>query len=234
MFNQVSPPLISRRPRIVPCLWTPSPSRLLGSTTSLLLLSKSYQAVISKSSVIWALPRAGTQLKLCLAPNEGHKKKTLGNLSRFTSCLVFSFRFLYLLPLSVNFFMVLIIQRPFFAWRAFLFASSCFWMRQSQPLIDQLSQLQMTSLQLVWRKVLQNLLSSQRRWRVCLTVTVAVEFTLGLTLLPHQAFNTSVLQLTRAVFQTVPELLLQYHCLEYYCVTSISVCDAVKTQRSEN
>lgn len=30
-------------------------------------LSKSYQAVISKSGVIWVLPRGGAQLKLCLA-----------------------------------------------------------------------------------------------------------------------------------------------------------------------
>lgn len=51
-------------------LWTagfvPPPPFSIHGTPSF-LLSKSYQAVISKSGVIWVLPRGGAQLKLCLA-----------------------------------------------------------------------------------------------------------------------------------------------------------------------
>lgn len=96
-------------------------------------LSKSYQAVISKSGVIWALPWGGSQLKLCLAQIR-NTQKTAGTSLRLTS-YPFSFKLLYLsfslsvfpflsyfwLPLSCSLppslglisFIVLIIQSQF-------------------------------------------------------------------------------------------------------------------------
>lgn len=48
-------------------------------------LSKSYQAVILKSGVIWVLPRGGAQLKLCLAQIRGHTETAGTSLWRIPS-----------------------------------------------------------------------------------------------------------------------------------------------------
>lgn len=66
------------------CAAAPPLSLFLNSSPSP-PLSKSYQAVISKSGVIWALPWGGAQLKLCLAQIRD-TKKTAGTSLRLTSC----------------------------------------------------------------------------------------------------------------------------------------------------
>lgn len=61
--------MIHREQQAEPHFGTPPPafSSLFLNSSPSLPLSKFYQTVISKSGVICALPRGGTQLKLCLA-----------------------------------------------------------------------------------------------------------------------------------------------------------------------